>query len=72
MMPGMDAAGTLVRLRDDDRTRSSPVIMFTATVGADQRLDFADLDVAGIITEPFDPMTLAVEIERLLGWPPTY
>jgi len=66
MMPGLDGPATVQRLRADSRTRDIPVIFLTAkTQGADRRR-FAALGVAGTLTKPFDPMTLADQIAAIL------
>lgn len=68
MMPGMDGPSTVVALRDDPATRDIPVIFLTAKVGGDGHQEWSDLDVAGVIAKPFDPMSLPAEVARLLGW----
>jgi len=43
-------------------------LLLTAKVqGPDQRR-FADLGVEAILTKPFDPLTLASQMEKVLGW----
>ena len=68
MMPGMDGPATLSALRADDVIASTPVIFLTAKVQAAERTRFAEMDVAGLIAKPFDPMKLASQISDLLGW----
>ncbi|HYP44108.1 MAG TPA: response regulator [Propionibacteriaceae bacterium] len=68
MMPGMDGPSLLALLRSDPRTRSVPIIFLTAKILPGDRRNFDDLDIAGIIAKPFDPMQLPGEISRLLGW----
>jgi CheY-like chemotaxis protein len=44
------------------------VILLTAKVqGPDQRR-FADLGVEAVLLKPFDPLTLASQMEQALGW----
>ena len=66
MMPGLDGAATVQRLRADSRTRDIPVIFLTAKAQAADRRRFAALGVAGTLTKPFDPMTLAEQIAAIL------
>ena len=66
MMPGLDGAATVQRLRADSRTRDIPVIFLTAKTQAADRRRFAALGVAGTLTKPFDPMTLAEQIAAIL------
>jgi CheY-like chemotaxis protein len=68
MMPGMDGLATVARLRENDATRATPVIFLTAKQQASDLERFKSYDVAGIIAKPFDPMTLASEVSRILGW----
>ena len=68
MMPELDGPGTLVRLRELDATRDIPVVFMTAKAQAGELTRFASLVVAGVISKPFDPMTLHERISSLLGW----
>jgi len=68
MMPSMDGPATVIRLRANDATKATPVILLTAKQQASDRKRFETYDVAGIIAKPFDPMTLASEVSRILGW----
>ena len=68
MMPELDGPATLARLRADDATRSTPVILLTAKVQASERERFSQLPIAGLITKPFDPVELPRKVATLLGW----
>lgn len=68
MMPGMDGPTTLAHLRADPGTRDLPVILLTAKLRPGERRELDDLDVAGVIGKPFDPMTLADKVSEILGW----
>ncbi|MCW2805606.1 MAG: hypothetical protein QOF52_2263 [Propionibacteriaceae bacterium] len=68
MMPGMDGPTTFSRLRECPQTAAIPVIFLTAKVQAGDRRAWTELDIAGVIAKPFDPMTLASEVSHLLGW----
>jgi CheY-like chemotaxis protein len=68
MMPGMDGPTLLSHLRTDPVTSHIPIIFLTAKIQAGDRRDWNDLDIAGVIAKPFDPMKLADDISRLLGW----
>ena len=68
MMPGMDGPATLARLRDDDVLGGVPVLFLTAKAQATERDRLERLPVSGIIAKPFDPLTLAADVGRLLGW----
>jgi CheY-like chemotaxis protein len=68
MMPSLDGPATVSRLRHKDVTKAIPVIFLTAKQQPSDLERFATYDVAGIIAKPFDPMTLASEVSRILGW----
>jgi CheY-like chemotaxis protein len=59
MMPGMDGPTTFLHL---------PVVLLTAKVQVGDRQAWSDIDVAGVIAKPFDPMTLPAQVAELLGW----
>ena len=68
MMPGMDGPTTFRELRKNPITAKIPVMLLTAKVqGPDQRR-FADLGVEAVLLKPFDPLTLASQMEKVLGW----
>ncbi|MBX9725273.1 MAG: response regulator [Candidatus Obscuribacterales bacterium] len=64
-MPGVDGTEFLQLLRDDPTTSQIPVIFMTASVQKEQIAGYQKLQIAGILWKPFDPMTLATEIEKL-------
>jgi CheY-like chemotaxis protein len=68
MMPEMDGPTTVGKLKDAEVTRDIPVVLLTAKVQAEDKRSFMDLGVDGIISKPFDPMTLADQISHTLGW----
>lgn len=68
MMPELDGPGTFVALRSDPQTKDIPVILLTARVQSADRGRFIDLGVDGVLSKPFDPMTLPSEVARVLGW----
>jgi CheY-like chemotaxis protein len=68
MMPDMDGPATFHKLQADPETLHIPVILLTAKVQSTDRRQFTDLGVKGVIAKPFDPLTLAEEVARLLGW----
>jgi CheY-like chemotaxis protein len=68
MMPEMDGPTTVGKLKASDATRHIPVVLLTAKVLEEDKRGFMDLGIDGIISKPFDPMTLADEISNALGW----
>ena len=68
MMPDMDGISTLSHLKANAETKLIPVIFLTAkTQAADKHL-FQDLGVMGVIVKPFNSMTLASQVAKILHW----
>lgn len=68
MMPELDGISTLSQLKANLKTQSIPVIFLTAKTQAADKNHFQSLGVAGIITKPFNSMTLASRIANILAW----
>ena len=67
-MPGMDGIATVKTLKQHPIAHGIPVAFLTARVQPDDQAQFADLGISGVITKPFDPLTLIQEIEQTFGW----
>ena len=67
MMPEIDGPATLALLRETAATRDIPVIFMTAKVQVSDRRRLSELGACGIISKPFDPMTLAEEVNAILN-----
>lgn len=65
MMPGKDGPAVLAELRA--RGFSMPVVFITARAQAHELARFVRYGAAGVITKPFDPMTLALELRAVLA-----
>jgi CheY-like chemotaxis protein len=70
MMPRRDGPATLAALRADERTAAIPVVFLTAKVMPSEIQRLQSLGVAGVLTKPFDPMTLAAALRATLGSSP--
>lgn len=68
MMPDMDGISTLSSLKADSTTKSIPVILLTAKTQVTDKNQFQSLGVIGVITKPFNSMTLASRIAKILQW----
>ncbi len=66
MMPGMDGPTTLTHLRKNPRTADIPVLFMTARAQAREVQQFISLGAQGVISKPFDPMTLAFSVRSHL------
>ena len=68
------AAGTLLALSEcpdailQQQGVTTPVIFLTAKVQPADRQKFMQLGVRGIISKPFDPLTLGQQIREMLAW----
>lgn len=67
MMPGLDGPTVFARLRERPVTARIPVIFMTAKVQTHELARYEALGAIGIIPKPFDPMTLADQVRRLVG-----
>jgi CheY-like chemotaxis protein len=68
MMPEMDGPTTFQKLQENQATQDIPVILLTAKVQAAEQRKFAQLGVKAVLTKPFDPLMLANQVAKVLGW----
>jgi CheY-like chemotaxis protein len=66
MMPGMDGPTTLAQLRQNPQTSDIPVLFMTARAQNREIEQFIALGAQGVISKPFDPMTLAIVVRSHL------
>ena len=66
MMPGMDGPTTLLQLHQCPQTANIPVLFMTARAQAREIEHFIALGAKGVISKPFDPMTLASQVSNHL------
>lgn len=67
MMPGMDGPTTLLALRELPHMAATPVIFMTAKVQSQEVEQYKSLGAIGVISKPFDAMTLADQIRSFIG-----
>ncbi|SIN84085.1 Response regulator receiver domain-containing protein [Vannielia litorea] len=67
MMPGMTGEETLAALRELPGMGSVPVVFMTAKAQVNDVEHLMTLGTAKVIAKPFDPLTLAAEIETILA-----
>lgn len=65
MMPGLDGPSTLAELRRNPATAHIPAIFMTAKVQAHEIEEYLALGAKGVITKPFDSMTLCDQIGKI-------
>ena len=68
MMPDMDGPSTFLKIREIPALAETPVILMTAKVQASDLEQFKALGVSGVIPKPFDPMSLAEQVKKILNW----
>ena len=66
MMPEMDGPGVLAAMRQR-ATGAPPVIFVTARALPAERQRLLDLGAAGVIIKPFDPMSFAADVRKILA-----
>jgi len=65
MMPGMTGVETLAALREANPEQTIPAIFMTAKAQKNEVSEFMDQGALGVITKPFDPLTLADQIREI-------
>jgi two-component system OmpR family response regulator len=66
MMPSMDGPTTLKALREGGDTAEIPVVFLTAKAMATEVERLKQLGARGVVTKPFDPLTLTDQVRALL------
>jgi two-component system alkaline phosphatase synthesis response regulator PhoP len=66
MMPGMDGLTTMQRLRENSDTSAIPIILLTAKAQSSEQRQLSQLDIAAIITKPYDPYSLSDQLVQAL------
>lgn len=67
MMPGMDGPTTLQELRKLPTLSHLPVVFMTAKVQEKEVQYYKSLGAKEVIAKPFDPMTLASQVQKILS-----
>ncbi len=67
MMPGMDGLTTFKLLRENASTAQIPIIFLTAKAQSNEQREFKQLDIAAVITKPYDPYSLSDQIVDVLS-----
>lgn len=67
-MPKFDGLATLKALKAEPTTQIIPVILLTARIKVAAQPHYTQLGIEAVILKPFDPATLATQIETALHW----
>jgi two-component system OmpR family response regulator len=65
MMPNMDGPKALAEIRKIEAFNTTPVIFMTAKVQEEEVNKYLNIGAIGVIAKPFDPMTLAEQIQAI-------
>ena len=65
VMAGLDGPATLERLRADPATAATPVVFLTANALPTEVAHYRALGALDVVAKPFNPMTLAAQIQRI-------
>ncbi|MBD2336637.1 response regulator [Calothrix sp. FACHB-156] len=67
-MPDMDGFAVFEKLQENTVSQSIPVILLTARVLPSDRDRFARMGIAGVISKPFEPITISQQVADILCW----
>lgn len=67
MMPGLDGPATLEKMRMHDTLDRIPIIFMTARVQPAEVEEYLQNGATSVVAKPFDPMTLAKEVQAIWG-----
>ena len=67
MMPGLDGYETCRRLKQDPITAQIPIVFLTAKTQREETKRALALGAIACLTKPFDPLTIAGQLRRVLG-----
>ena len=65
MMPDMDGPSALIKIREMADYKNIPAIFMTAKVQGNEVQSYLDMGALAVIAKPFDPMTLADQIQEI-------
>jgi len=65
MMPGMGGPALFSQLQTDERYKDLPVVFMTAKAQPKEVDDYRELGVLDVIPKPFDPFTLATQLQAI-------
>jgi CheY-like chemotaxis protein len=67
MMPHMDGAKVLAEIRASETHKHLPVVFLSAKVQIQEVQRYLNMGANGVITKPFNPLTLPHEIRKIIA-----
>lgn len=67
MMPGIDGIATMRMINQYFGKKRIPIVFLTAKVQREEMALYDKMEAAGVISKPFDPLTLAARISELVN-----
>ena len=67
MMPGMDGYEVCRRLKDDDATKTIPVVFVTGLTNEEEQARGLEMGADGYLGKPVDAVAVLNMVEKLLG-----
>lgn len=67
-MPDMDGFSVFEQMQANSTTQKIPVVLLTAKVLPSDRRRFSEMGVTGVITKPFNPVTVWNQVAQILNW----
>jgi len=69
-MPEMDGLKAIEQIKKDKQFARIPIILVTAKVLENEMAQYAKLGLAGVVSKPFDPLSLHKRVEEIVSdWP---
>ncbi len=65
MMPLMNGSETFQKFKENSKLRNIPIVFITAKVQPNEVVEYNRLGALGVVTKPFDPMTLPESVLQL-------
>ena len=67
MMPDMDGLTTLKKIQSNPEIQHIPVVFLTAKAQPAEQRQFSQLNLAALITKPYDPFTLSDQLTEVIS-----
>lgn len=65
VLPGMDGPSTLKAMRENPELVNTTLVFMTAKTQDEELRGYRELGAAGVITKPFDPVSLSAQVAEI-------